>query len=136
MSKEDSIKRMLLELRQYNIETTKQFLDDISGLVLTNVDRFVKTFFKDFARKNFDDYNRFEPLGVDRKDKPKLKGYRMLRYEYRYSSNLKCIFIVKKVNNNEVILLCAFNEDGDKQKGNDSYKTNIKRAIRIFERIY
>lgn len=51
MSKEDSIKRMLLELRQYNIETTKQFLDDISGLVLTNVDRFVKTFFKDFARK-------------------------------------------------------------------------------------
>lgn len=60
----------------------------------------------------------------------------MLRYEYRYSSNLKCIFIVKKVNNNEVILLCAFNEDGDKQKGNDSYKTNIKRAIRIFERIY
>lgn len=32
----------------------------------------------------------------------------------------------------KTILLCAFNEDGDKTKGKNSYKDNINRAIRIY----
>ena len=33
------------------------------------------------------------------------------------------------------ILLNAFNEDWNKTKGNDSYKENIKRAIRIYDKL-
>lgn len=36
-------------------------------------------------------------------------------------------------NNNETRLLCAFNEDGDKKTGKNSYNFNIERAIKIYE---
>ena len=57
----------------------------------------------------------------------------MYRYEYRKNSNLRCIYMINNENNmNEIVLLCAFNEDGDKRKGRNSYKDNIERAIRIY----
>ena len=42
--------------------------------------------------------------------------------------------MVKNVNNNnETYLLCASNEDGNRNKGKNSYKDNIERAIKIYE---
>lgn len=59
----------------------------------------------------------------------------MWRYEYRNTSNLRCIFILETDNNNSnPILICAFNEDGDKGKGENSYEHNIKRAMEIIRK--
>lgn len=64
----------------------------------------------------------------------RLDGNALFRYEYRNSSNLRCIYMVKNVNNiNETYLLCAFNEDGSKKTGKNSYNFNIERAIKIYE---
>ena len=77
-----------------------------------------------------------EKLTLTKKQKIAIEGSILWRYEYRNTSNLKCIFIVKKENNSDIpILLCAFNEDETKKKGNDSYAYNIERAIEIIKRI-
>lgn len=43
--------------------------------------------------------------------------------------------LLEKDNNNSVpILICAFNENGHKKKGENSYPHNIERAIEIIKR--
>lgn len=138
MDEEVSISRMLQRLQEeHGILCTKDARKDFQKLVQTDVNDFCQVFYKDFIRKDFDDYNRFEKLSIyNPKQKRRLKGQILRRYEYRNTSNLRCIFIVYQENNNDIpIILCAFNEDGNKKKGKGSYNSNIERAISIFERV-
>lgn len=137
MGNEASIVRLLQRLHQRGIKSTKEILKDLQKLVNTDIESFVEVFYKDFIRQDFENYNKFEKLRhLSGKQKKRLNGNFLRRYEYRNTSNLRCIFIVCMENNNDVpILLCAFNEDGDKKTGKKSYNKNIDRAIDIFERV-
>lgn len=137
MSNNASIKVLLQALHRHGIESTKDVLKDLQKLVNTDVKSFVEVFYRDFIRMDFENYNKFEKLKhLSNKQKNRLNGNVLRRYEYRNNLNLKCIFIVCTDNNKNVpILLCAFNEDGDKKTGKSSYNKNIDRAIKIFERV-
>ena len=137
MSYEAYVLRLLQRLRiEHGVESTKEFGKDLQKLVNTDIERFAKVFYKDFSRKDFENYNKFEKLNLSEKQRKRLKGNLLRRYEYRSTSNLRCIFVVCIDNGNDIpVLLCAFNEDGDKKKGNKSYNKNIDRAIDIFERV-
>ena len=137
MDNEASILRLLQELQRHGIFSTKDVKKDLQKLVNTDLEKFIEVFFKDFIRKDFDNYNKFEILRhLTKQQKKRLNGNLLRRYEFRNTSNLRCIFIVCNENNNSVpIILCAFNEDGDKKTGKKSYNTNIDRAIDIFERV-
>ena len=133
MNYENDIIEMLKSLKVNNIYATEEFEKDITMLVLTNVKKFVRNFYRDIRRKNFEEYNRYERLSLNKPQKELLKGKALYRYEYRENSNLKCIYVIENENTmQKTILLCAFNEDGDKTKGKNSYKDNINRAIRIY----
>lgn len=136
MDDDASILRVLQRLEFHGIRSTKDVLKDLQKLVQTDLENFTEVFFKDFIRKDFEDYNKFEKLHLSKKQKKRLNGQILRRYEYRNTSNLRCIFIVCNDNNNDIpIILCAFNEDGKKKKGKGSYKDNIERAIKIFEKV-
>lgn len=136
MEKSNEILRLLQYLQNEGIRVTDDFVKDIQRLIQTNVENFAAQFYKDFARKDFEKYNRFEKLKLTQKQKAMIDGNILWRYEYRNTSNFRCIFILEKAHNsNNPILLCAFNEDGGKKKGNDSYSRNIKRAIKIIKKI-
>lgn len=119
MSNEASIVKLLKELQRHGIYSTKEITKDLQKLVNTDIESFAEAFYKDFIRKDFENYNKFEKLRhLTSKQKKKLKGNFLRRYEYRNTSNSRCIFIVCMENNNNIpILLCAFNEDGDKKTG-------------------
>ena len=133
MNNKIAITEMLLLLKKNNIFSTDEFEKDLEKLITTNVGSFIKNFWRDIRRKNFEDFNRYEKLKLTKKQKEKISGKDLYRYEYRKNSNLKCIYMIDNTNNiKKIILLCAFNEDGDKTKGKNSYKDNINRAIRIY----
>ena len=133
MSNENDIVEMLRLLKINNIYSTKEFERDLVKLVSTNVKKFIKNFTIDIIRKDFEQFNRFEKLKLTKKQRENLNGNDLYRYEYRNDSNLRCIYVINNDNNNkEIILLSAFNEDGNKDKGKNSYKDNIDRAIRIY----
>lgn len=134
---DDSIVKLLNELQRHGIISTKNVTKDLKNLVNSDTEDFVRVFFRDFVRKDFDNLNKFEKLSnLNKKQRKKLKGNLLRRYEYRNKSNLRCIFIVYNDNNNDIpILLCAFSEDGDKKTGKKSYNKNIDRAIDIFEKV-
>lgn len=135
MNSKDAIQLMINQLLRKNICCTKEFTKDIQKLVTTNLTSFIRNFYKDFIHKNFDDYNKFEVLkNLSPIQKKRLRGNLLRRYEYRDTSNLRCIFVVcKDKENDTIIVLCAFNEDGNKKRGKNSYNGNINRAITIFE---
>lgn len=133
MNNESAIIEMLRILRTNNIYSTKEFEKDLTKLVNTNVRKFVKDFTKDITRESFDEYNRYKQINLTKAQRIKLDSHKLYRYEYRSSSNLRCIYLIDIVQNTKnIILLCAFNEDGDKTKGNNAYNNNIERAIRIY----
>ena len=133
MSNENDIVEMLRLLKINNIYSTKEFERDLVKLVSTNVKKFIKNFTRDIIRKDFEQFNRFEKLKLTKKQRENLNGNDLYRYEYRNDSTLRCIYVINNDNNNkEIILLSAFNEDGNKDKGKNSYKDNIDRAIRIY----
>lgn len=135
MGREDEIQRLLQYLQNEGIRATDDFVKDIQRLVLTDVKKFASQIFKDFSRRKYSKYNRFEQLKLTKQQKEEIDGYALWRYEYRNTSNLRCIFILEKDNNNSVpILICAFNENGHKKKGENSYPHNIARAIEIIKR--
>lgn len=114
---------------------TVDFVKDVQKLIQTDVETFVSQFFKDFSRKDFENYNRFEKLKLTKQQKASIDGNILWRYEYRNTSNFRCIFIVEKTHNSNIpILLCAFNENGGKKRGDNSYNHNIKRAIDIIKK--
>lgn len=137
MNNEPSIKELLKRLQERGIRSTKEILKDLQKLVNTDMEGFVEVFYKDFVRMDFENYNKFKKLRhLSAKQKKRLRGNFLRRYEYRNTSNLRCIFIVCMDNNKNIpILLCAFNEDGDKKTGRTSYNKNINRAIDIFEKV-
>ena len=137
MNQENFIIEMLRLLKINGIYSTSEFEIDLVKLVNSNVKRFIKLFSRDLIRRNFEDFNRFEILNLDRKQRTKINGNNLYRYEYRNTSNLRCIYTIINENNiDKIFLLCAFNEDGDKTKGKKSYKDNIERAIRIYLNIF
>ena len=137
MNQENFIIEMLRLLKINGIYSTSEFEKDLSKLVNSNVKKFIKIFSKDIRRRNFEDFNRFEMLNLDKKQHKRLNGSNLYRYEYRGTSNLRCIYTIINENNiDKIFLLCAFNEDGDKTKGKKSYKDNIERAIRIYLNIF
>lgn len=136
MDRNDEILRLLQYLQNEGIRVTKDFKKDIQKLILTDLEAFASQFYKDFARKDFENYNRFEKLKLTKQQKAMINGNILWRYEYRNTSNFRCIFIVEKAHNSNIpILLCAFNENGGKKRGDNSYNHNIKRAIDIIKKI-
>lgn len=134
MNTEDSLLKMFQVLEEHGVYASEQFFDDIKSLVKTDVKKFIKDFTKNFMRKNLKEYKKIERLSTTSSQNKRLDGNALFRYEYRNSSNLRCIYMVINVNNSdEIRLLCAFNEDGNKKKGKNSYDSNIERAIRIYE---
>lgn len=133
MSNESAIIEMLRILKTNNIHSTIEFEKDLKKLINTNIKKFVKNFTKDITRESFDEYNRYKQIKLTSSQKKKLDSHNLYRYEYRDSSNLRCIYLIDIVQNTKnIVLLCAFNENGDKTKGNNAYKDNIERAIRIY----
>lgn len=135
MGKDTEILRLIQYLQNEGIFATEEFVKDLQKLIQTDVEKFVAQFFKDFSRKDFENYNRFEKLKLTKKQKQILEGNILWRYEYRNASNFRCIFIVQRDNNTNIpILLCAFNENGGKKRSDGSYNHNIKRALDIIKK--
>ena len=134
MNTNDSLLKMFQILETHNVYASEQFFDDIRKLVKTDLEKFIRDFVRNFTRINLKDLKKYERLSISKKQKLRLEGNSLFRYEYRNSTNLRCIYMVLNVNNtNETHLLCAFNEDGNKHSGKNSYDLNIERAIRIYE---
>ena len=135
MGKNSEILRLMQYLQNEGIQMTVDFVKDVQKLVQTDVETFASQFFKDFSRKDFENYNRFEKLKLTKQQKASIDGNILWRYEYRNTSNFRCIFIVEKAHNSNIpILICAFNENGGKKRGDNSYNHNIKRAIDIIKK--
>ncbi|MDR0979408.1 MAG: hypothetical protein LBL91_05775 [Lachnospiraceae bacterium] len=94
MRNKAKIIRLIQTLQKEGIEATNEFAVDISKLVQTEFDNFAKQIFKDFARRDFEVLNRFERLHLNEKQKKEINGRILWRYEYRNTSNLRCIFII------------------------------------------
>lgn len=136
MGQNNEILRLLQYLQNEEIGVTNDFVKDIQKLVKTGLEKFASQLFKDFSRKDFENYNRFEKLNLTKKQKEEIDGNTLWRYEYRNTSNFRCIFILQKEQNSDIpILICAFNEDGKKKNGANSYNHNIDRAIKIIKNI-
>lgn len=130
--KQDAIIQMLRNLEADNIFSSKVFYKDISSLIDTDINKFIEVFSTDMKHCNVEEYNRFEELFLNEKDRISLDNNKLYRYEYcRSNKNLKCIFVLEKEDKSK-ILLNAFSEDGSKKKGNDTYDFNIKRAVKIY----
>lgn len=116
MGKTDEIVRLLQFLQNEGIRVTKDFENDLKKLVQTNITKFAACLYRDLTRRDFHKYNRFEKLSLTKKQKVRLEGNVLWRYEYRNFSNLRCIFVViNEDTTDKPILLCAFNEDGNKK---------------------
>lgn len=122
---------MLEVLKIHDIYATNQFFNDICKLVKTDKIKFIHDFQRDMIRVDKTKHNRYERLSLTSNQSQKLKGKSMYRYEYRNTSNLRCIYIIED-EHNRIILLKAFNEDKTKTKGKGNYDINIERAIRIY----
>lgn len=81
MNYENDIIEMLKSLKVNNIYATEEFEKDITKLVLTNVKKFVRNFYRDIRRKNFEEYNRYERLSLNKPQKELLKGKALYRYD-------------------------------------------------------
>lgn len=136
MGENNEIIQMFRDLEADNVWSTNDFYRDIISLLDSGeVQRkFIEVFSKDMKISNINAYNKFELLNKNLTEHQRriLDGNSLYRYEFRRNKkNIKCIFILEK-EDGEKILLSAFKEDWSKEKGNDSYKTNIPRAIKIY----
>ncbi len=132
MTKNEKLLRMFQVLEKNNIYCSNSCYKDINKIVTTNINTFIEKFSTDFLRKKFEQYNRFEKLKLNDKQKNALNGNSLYRYEYRENSNFRCIYIIEEGEN--IILLSAFNEDGNKKAGKNSYNDNIEKAINIYNK--
>lgn len=136
MNSKEALAKMFAVLEIHNVFASPQFAKDISSLVETDIEKFIETFTRDLSRKCLKGYNKYERLSLNKNQKKKLDGNALYRYEYRNTSNLRCIYIIMKENNNKnTFLLNAFNEDKNKTGGKNSYSFNIERAIRTYQSI-
>ena len=136
MNVQDGLDKMLSLLEIHDVYATPEFVKDISSLVKNNIGKFIEDFARDMIRNNLKDYKRYERLKLTKTQRERLDGNSLFRYEYRNSSNLRCIYFIKDENTNrKTFLLNAFNEDQNKSKGKNSYNFNIERAIKIYQSI-
>lgn len=135
MATNDDLEKLYKILEIHNVYTTPEFRNDILKLVKTDIKKFISDFHQYFSRINLKDYKKYERLSLTKKQNSNLEGHALFRFEYRNSSNLRCIYILQNENNiQETILLCAFNEDGSKKTGKNTYNHNIERAIQIYQK--
>ena len=123
---------MFKVLKLHSVYSTPQFRKDIENLVKTRKKEFIKDFLRDFSRIDLKDYKRYERLRLSPQQSKKIGGKSLFRYEYRSTSNLRCIYIIEDEYNKSAVLLNAFNEDAGKTKGKGSYNFNIERAIKTY----
>lgn len=123
---------MFQVLEKNNIYCSNSCYKDINKIITTNINTFIQNFSTDFLRKKFDQYNRFEKLNLNNRQKKSLNGNNLYRYEYRENSNFRCIYIIEE--GEDIILLSAFNEDGDKKAGKNSYNDNIEKSIKVYNK--
>lgn len=136
MNAKDGFNKMFLLLEMHDVYATKQFEKDICSLVKTDVQKFIKDFTRDFSRNSLKEYKKYERLKLTPNQNKELDGNALFRYEYRNSSNLRCIYMMIDENNsNKTFLLNAFNEDNSKSGGKNSYNFNIERAIKTYQSI-
>lgn len=135
MKPEDSIIRMLQALEDRNIRATNEFEKDIVRLVNSDVKDFIRRFYKEITRADLILLKKYERLKLNHIQNEKMNGNSLFRYEYRKTSNLRCIYVIKNEESSyqNIILLCAFNEDAGKVKGKGAYNFNIERAIKIYQ---
>ena len=69
MKKEDAILRLLQYLQNEGILVTNDFVKDLNKLIQADVEKFASQFYNDFARKDFENYNRFEKLKLTQQQK-------------------------------------------------------------------
>ena len=69
MGKDTEILRLIQYLQNEGIFATEEFVKDLQKLIQTDVEKFAAQFFKDFSRKDFENYNRFEKLKLTKKTK-------------------------------------------------------------------
>lgn len=135
MAAKDDLEKLYKILETHNVYSTPEFKNDILKLVKTDIKKFISDFHQYFSRINLKDYKKYERLSLTRKQNIDLDGHSLFRFEYRNSSNLRCIYIIQNEDNRrETILLCAFNEDNNKKSGKNTYKNNIDRAILIYKK--
>ena len=60
MGNSAEILRLIQYLQNEGILVTKDFVKDLQKLIQTDIEKFAIQFFKDFSRKDFENYNRFE----------------------------------------------------------------------------
>lgn len=136
MNIRDEFIQMFALLESHGVYASKPFVKDISELVKTDTNKFIANFTRDLSRSNLKENNRYERLKLTKSQSKRLDGNSLFRYEYRNSSNLRCIYMIIDENNNKkTFLLNAFNEDGNKKAGKNSYSFNIKRAITTYQSI-
>lgn len=135
MSAKDDFAAMLEILKlMHDVDYVDQVVDDISKLVKTDKLKFMEEFARNMSRKNQKKHNRYETLTkLTKNQRRRLDGRKLYRYEYRKNSNFRCLYLAEDAYNNMIILL-AFNEDGDKSKGKGNYDLNIEKAIKRYER--
>jgi hypothetical protein len=86
MNNEASIVKLLKDLQRHGIYSTKDITKDLQKLVNTDIESFAEVFYKDFIREDFENYNKFEKLRhLSNKQKKRLRGNVLRRYEYIYS---------------------------------------------------
>lgn len=136
MNAKEGFDKMFLMLKMHNVYATQPFVKDILNLVKTDINKFIEDFSKNMSRSNLKDYKKYERLKLTPSQSKRLDGNSLFRYEYRNSSNLRCIYLIMDENNNKkTYLLNAFNEDKRKSIGKNSYDFNIERAIKTYQSI-
>ena len=133
MAHDENLKVILDYLSKKNIYSFSTFDRELAKIVTTlnNKQKFYKDFNKNFTFSKKELFfikgtsGKFEHIEeLDNNNK-------LLRYEHRKcGKNLRILFSVDSSDN--IKLLVAFVEDGDKKKGKNSYKSNIENAKRIF----
>lgn len=74
MGNSSLITRLLQYLQIEGIYATKDFVKDLNKLVLSDIEKFASQFYKDFTRKNFENYNRFEKLKLTPQQRADIDG--------------------------------------------------------------
>ena len=100
MNSNDNLLAMLEVLKLHGVNYTEQFYKDLCKLVKTDVNKFIKDFSRDFSRMSYKKHNRYEELSLNSDQKKRIDGKSLYRYEYRNSSNLRCIYIIEDEYNN------------------------------------
>lgn len=120
-------------LKNDGIYTNLHVIKKLAKLLNGDTIDFFNVFSMYIVQRDFN-YNRFELLKLSTSQKKKIDNNKLYRFEYRKNSNLRIIFVLM-VDGDEILVVDAFNENGKKTKGKDSYDKAIKNAVLNYELI-